>query len=277
MKIGERIRQRRNELGMSQEKLAELVFVSTQAVSLWETNKTVPSVYNFGRIARALKMKKEDLISDEVRNIPSWVVNDQFFSEKNMYRKLEEFADREDLRQTKRAIFFAYEQHKDLKRKKNLISGEEGPAILHPFTMACHAHAIGIRDDIVLATALLHDVCEDCGVSVKGLPFSEEVKEAVGLLTKTDGVDDDSYYAGIARNSTAAIVKVMDRCNNISTMMTAFPEDKIIQYVEETEQYVLPLIEYIKKEYTQYYDQVFILKYQMKGILESIKAAILRL
>ena len=49
-------------------------------------------------------------------------------------------------------------------------SGE--PYIVHPLTMACNALALGIRDDKVVATILLHDVCEDCDVSLKELPIS---------------------------------------------------------------------------------------------------------
>ena len=211
MKIGAIIRQRRNELHMTQKQLANAVFVTEQAVSQWEHDVTIPDIVNLGPIAKALRISKEDLMSDEIKNTPTWIVNDQFFSEKNMARKLKEFADAEGLKQTKRAVDFAFEKHSDRNRKQSVFSDKKVPAIVHSYTMACHAHAIGIKEDTVLATALLHDVCEDCNVSMKNLPFSDEVKEAVALLTKADDYDNDSYYAGIAGNSTAAIVKVIDR------------------------------------------------------------------
>ena len=44
------------------------------------------------------------------------------------------------------------------------------PYINHPFTMACHALAMGLEDDELIAALLLHDVVEDCGVSAEELP-----------------------------------------------------------------------------------------------------------
>lgn len=38
------------------------------------------------------------------------------------------------------------------------------------------AVSIGIREDTVIATILLHDVCADCGVSLAELPVSDTVK-----------------------------------------------------------------------------------------------------
>ncbi len=89
--------------------------------------------------------------------------------------------------------------------------------------MACHAHALGIREDKILATILLHDVCEDCDVAPEELPFSEEVREAVKLLSfqvksgETRADAKKRYYAEIAGNRITRIVKILDRCNNIST------------------------------------------------------------
>ena len=162
-------------------------------------------------------------------------------------------------------------------RKTSVFSEESVPYIVHPFIMACHAHALGIRDDAVLATVLLHDICEDCGIAPDELPFSPEVREAVRLLTRTEPEDLDAYFSAIAANSTASIVKALDRCNNVSTMMLGFSTEGIIEYVDETQKYVIPLLDHIKKEYTQYYDAVFVLKYQILSVLESAKATILRM
>ena len=262
---------------MTQEQLAEKVFVTPQAVSLWENNRSYPDIYKIGLIAEALQIDKADLISDEERNTPSWVIRDQFFSEKNMRRKLKEFAQNEGLSEMNAALDFAWKKHEGQYRKTSVYSNEQVPYIVHPLIMACHAHAIGIRDDSVLAAALLHDVCEDCEVNPEELPVSEQVQHAVSLLTKKDGMKTEDYYRRIAEDPTAAIVKALDRCNNLSTMMLGFSREKIIEYVDETQKYVLPLLDHIKKEYSQYYDAAFVLKYQILAVLESAKAAVLRL
>ena len=207
-------------------------------------------------------------------------IKEQFFSEEEMYRMLKEFAESDHLPQTERAVDYAREKHAGQRRKPSVFSDEIVPYIVHPYIMACQAHALGIIDDTVLTAALLHDVCEDCGVAPAQLPFSDEVKDAVRLLTKTGEKSPENtkkYYGGIAENPAAAIVKVLDRCNNVSGMMLSFSKERIIEYIEETEQYVLPLIDHIKKNYPQYCDAVFVLEYHLLSVTESIKAALGRL
>ncbi len=53
---------------------------------------------------------------------------------------------------------------------------------------------MSFSDDTMLASALLHDVCEDCGVKLEGLSFSSTMRDAVSLLTLA------KYYSGIHGN-----------------------------------------------------------------------------
>ena len=208
----------------------------------------------------------------------SWIVHNQFFSVPNMIGKLKEFAEAEGLRETERAIDYAARAHEGQVRKASAFSETPVPYIVHPLIMACHAHALGIHDDAVLAVTLLHDVCEDCGVAPEELPFSEAVRRPVALLTKDREYDAGraaAYYEAISGDPTASIVKVIDRCNNISTMMLSMSYARASSYIDETETFVLPLIDVIKARWTQYYDAVYILKYHMLSVLESAKAAIL--
>jgi len=46
MTLGERIKAQRNKSGLSQEKIAELVGISRQAVTKWESGQPVPSMAN---------------------------------------------------------------------------------------------------------------------------------------------------------------------------------------------------------------------------------------
>ena len=280
MAIGELIRNRRKQLGMTQEELAQAVFVTPQAVSQWENGKTVPDIFNLGAIAEVLKTGKAELVSELGAQRPPWVVRDSFFAVENMRRKLKTLTSQDGLEQTDRAIDYAFEAHAGQLRKPSVFSDVQVPYIFHPYVMACHAHALGIRDDAVLATALLHDVCEDCGVAPDELPFSDDVRKAVELLSKPadkTGFSQEAYYEGIAGNPTAAIVKAIDRCNNVSNMMASFTIEKVIEYVDETEAYVLPLLDTIKHEYPEYHDACFVIKYQIYSTVESVKAAVMRL
>lgn len=51
MTLGEKIKACRQQAGMSQEKVAELVGISRQAVTKWETNQSAPSTENLFKLA----------------------------------------------------------------------------------------------------------------------------------------------------------------------------------------------------------------------------------
>ncbi len=211
---------------------------------------------------------------------PAWILKEKIFSEDHMFTRLMGNAIEENLTETYEALYYARDKHAGQSRKTSPFTQEHIPYITHPLMMACHAHAMGIKNDQVLATVILHNVCEDCGVKPENPPFSEPVRHSVALLTKPDnysGSDAEKkrYYVGISSDSTASIVKALDRCNNVSLMSLAFSREKIIRYVEETEEYVYPLLEHIKYGDKNYNDAVFLIKYQLKSTMETIKAFII--
>lgn len=204
-------------------------------------------------------------------------VKDKIFSENNMYKRLKKAAKTEHLENLDLALEYSIKKHRGEMRKANKFNKKaQIPYIIHPLMMACQAHALGIKDDKVLAVTMLHDICEDCNVDPSELPFPQEIRDCVDTLTKRKGQSKEEYFAGIAKDSTAAIVKALDRVNNVSTMSSSFSRQKVIEYIEETEEYVYPLLDVIKYEYHDYNDAVFILKYHLKSLIESIKCFILQ-
>lgn len=137
------------------------------------------------------------------------------FNPDKMYTYLRGFASGAGMKETLKALSFAREKHTGQRRK----SGE--PYIVHPLMMACNAVSIGIRDDTVIATILLHDVCEDCGVSLAELPVSDRVKRAVDLMTfrvmegETKEIAKNRYYNLLLGCREAALTKLIDRCHNV--------------------------------------------------------------
>ena len=281
MTIGERIRELRKKQRMNQEDLANALYVTPQAVSQWERGETVPATDKLASIAAALHTSVNALIGD-AEAAPEWTMLDSLFSAEHMYTRMTAFAQVERLSDTQSALHFMKEAHKGQTRKPAFYSNTPVPYMAHPLLMACHAHALGIREDAILATILLHDVLEDCFVTPQELPCSEPVKEAVGLLTFVeDGSSNRAarkkrYYDAIARNRIACIAKIIDRCNNISTMAGAFNRRRLIKYIKETETFVMPLIEHARRTTPEYVDAIFVLKYHMLSVLESLKAMILR-
>ena len=277
--IGDLIREKRAEAGLTQEQLAEKVYVSPQAVSQWELGKTIPDTDKLQLIAKVLKVSHKQLLGLTAEGTDTLVVLDKMFQEEHMYSRIKVFAETEHLTETYRALPYMREQHEGQYRKPGQLAGNDKvPYIQHPLMMACHAHALGIRDDDLLATILLHDVCEDCGVEPKDLPFNEQIREAVAALTKRkeEGQTTEEYYEGIRVNKIASMVKVIDRCSNVSTMAASFDDEKLAEYINETETYVYPLLEYIKKEYPEYSDVLFVIRYQIVSLVETTKNLILR-
>lgn len=65
MKLNEKIQYMRKKAGLSQEELAEIVGVSRQAVSKWETGEATPEVSKLLLLSRAFGVTADWLISDE--------------------------------------------------------------------------------------------------------------------------------------------------------------------------------------------------------------------
>lgn len=197
-------------------------------------------------------------------------MSNSIFNADKMYTYIRGYASALELQQTLRALAFAREKHKDQKRK----SGD--PYIIHPLTMACNALSLGIKDDNVIATILLHDVCEDCGVSLEELPVSDRVRHGVELMTfkVMEGESKESakirYYNMLPSCKEAAFTKLIDRCHNVSTMAGAFSKEKLIAYIDETRRYVIPMIRKVKEKYPDDTDVLFVLKYHIISVVDAI-------
>lgn len=194
------------------------------------------------------------------------------FDPKKMYTYLRGYASGADMTQTLKALSFAREKHRGQLRK----SGD--PYIIHPLLMACNAVSMGIRDDATVATILLHDVCEDCGTGLQELPVSDRVRHAVDLMTfrvmegETKEIAKNRYYNMLPQSREAALTKLIDRCHNVSSMAGTFSAEKLRAYIEETRHYVLPLLRRVKELYPEYSDILFVLKYHIISVVDSIEA-----
>ncbi len=196
------------------------------------------------------------------------------FNPEKMYTFLRGFASGAGMKDTLKALSFAREKHSGQFRK----SGE--PYIAHPLTMACNAVSMGIKEDAVIATILLHDVCEDCGVSVGDLPVSDTVRHAVDLMTfrvmegETKEIAKNRYYNMLVHSREDSMTKLIDRCHNVSSMAGTFSIEKLKSYIEETRHYVLPLLRKVKNLYPDEADILFLLKYHIVSVVDSIDATI---
>ncbi len=71
MSLGERIKEQRKSCGLSQEKVAELVGVSRQAVTKWETDQSAPSTEKLFKLAEIFGTSVDLLIKNDEQNTPT--------------------------------------------------------------------------------------------------------------------------------------------------------------------------------------------------------------
>lgn len=171
-----------------------------------------------------------------------------------------------------RALQFAREHHAGQTRKDGT------PYIVHPLSMACYAVALGLRDDNIIATILLHDVVEDCGVQIEYLPVNNTIKQAVKYMTVIEfDTDVDKietkcrYFNELLDCPEALICKALDRYNNLADMPMNFTQDKMAKNIAETEILFLPILKKAKEKYPHLADILFVLRTNIGTLNEAIK------
>lgn len=260
MPTGSQIAAARKRKGWTQAKLAEMLGVSSEAVSKWERDVYAPDQENAEMLCDILGLQylEED-------GSPS---NARLFDEEHMSAFLKGKLSAGGCVNALRALSFAKEKHAGQIRKPEEL---QIPYIIHPLTMACHALAMGLNDDVLLAALLLHDVCEDCGVLPVNLPVCAEAQEIVHLVTKQKSeFSEPAYYDSILENPKACLVKCIDRCNNVSEMALGFRPAKIKQYIEETEKWYPELLRAVKLV-PEYNNAAWLLSYQIRSLLQTAK------
>lgn len=137
------------------------------------------------------------------------------YNVEKMYTYLKGYITGAKFTESMKALGYAREKHDGQFRKDGAT-----PYIIHPLQMACYAVALGVDDDCIIATILLHDVVEDCGVSYRELPVCDSVKDAVRYMTieyiegEEKKITKARYFKNLIHNRRALVVKGLDRYMN---------------------------------------------------------------
>ena len=143
---------------------------------------------------------------------------------------------------TKKAMKIMVRQHKDQLDKSGL------PYILHPWLVAEWQN-----DEVRTIVALLHDVVEDTNMTFDDLKkegFSDEVIDAIKLLTHEDEYDNEKYIKSIATNPIAIDVKLADLKHNSTISRLDNIEQKDLERLEKYKKNI-KFLEEKKKEFIQ--------------------------
>lgn len=268
MSIGANIKTLREERKLTQNQLADSLNVSFQAVSSWERDEYKPDVDKLLKLAEIFDVSVAAIVEEKEKRFET---KDTIYNWEHMKTFVKTTARNFKMQDTLKAVDYAVAAHEGQKRKKSVV-----PYIYHPLNLACHALSMEINDDAVIAACLLHDVVEDCGKTVEELPVNEECKVLVGLLSheKTTEANRDKmlqeYYDAIATNPKAALIKCIDRCNNLTTMSWGLTRERIYRMIKETELYFPQLIKAIKSE-AEYSNAAWLLQYQIESMLDIYK------
>lgn len=168
-----------------------------------------------------------------------------------------------------KALEYASQFHTGMRKDKVT------PEYDHQLSIALYVRSIAtslLDVDAVLTTVFLHDVCEDYDVGFEEIEarFGATIRDAVRLLTKKfrgGVVAPAAYYKAITECPIASVVKGADRIHNIQTMTEVFDLPKQVQYVKETEEYVLPMLKTARRAYPEqepaYENEKHVLKSQI--------------
>ncbi|RVD74440.1 HD domain-containing protein [Pseudomonas koreensis] len=105
------------------------------------------------------------------------------------------------------------------------------PYILHPLKVMLRMSSLEER-----IVAVLHDVVEDCGISLDDLRkegFSEEVLTALESVTKVPGESYEDFVERAAQNPIGRVVKLADLEENSDLSRIASPSWEDLERVEK--------------------------------------------
>lgn len=270
LQVGERIRAARLRKGLNQMELGEALGVSFQAVSSWETGKFIPDAGHLPQLARVLDLSLDALFAEGEKE---WELKPVNYDADRMFTFVKGRAQILGFSQALAVLDLLRPAHGEQRRPSRYGFGCS--YTVHPLTMACHALALGLREDDILAAVLAHDMVEDADIKPKDLPVGDRVREAVALVSRNlyDPEDPDwkeKYYGNIRKNPLACLVKCLDRVNNLAGMADAFSRDRMIRYTEETDRYYPALLETVRKT-AEWNDAWWLLRYQMMTMTEAFK------
>ena len=84
MKIGKQIKKYRTEMGLSQDKLAEKIFVSRQTISNWENNKNYPDVKSLLLLSSLFNVSLDMLVKGDLEKMKEEIKEEDIISFKKL-------------------------------------------------------------------------------------------------------------------------------------------------------------------------------------------------
>lgn len=134
------------------------------------------------------------------------------------------------------------------------------PEFHHQISIANFIRTLNLPDhmmELCLCIAFLHDTAEDKDVGFEEIEhkYGVEIADGVKRLTKKHRgvvIPKETYFSELSKTVQSAIVKGVDRLNNLSTMVGVFTKEKQQKYIDETIEWHLPMLKEARKKFPQY-------------------------
>jgi (p)ppGpp synthase/HD superfamily hydrolase len=164
---------------------------------------------------------------------------------------------------TQGAVTFASACHGDESRDDGT------PYINHPLAACKILIDLGVNDDHILAATILHDVVENKKTTLEIVKerFGDQVTHLVDIQTKREGESIEEYYSRIQSEIGSIIGKGADRLTNITNIVGVFDFERLKLYINQTEQYVIPMLKSNRYAYLEYTNVLVVLHDSIKNIV----------
>lgn len=147
-------------------------------------------------------------------------------------------------------------------------------SVMHPIQIALSVLILPVDESLketLIIMALAHDMTEDYAFSKEdfvklfGLEKGEwfylmncRLSKVVDNIKKSN----QDYFSEIV-NPECVIVKGLDRLNNLNSMVGVFSEEKMQIQVEETQQYVIPMLKKAERQYPEMELTIYAVRFQI--------------
>ena len=224
--FGEKLRNHRKKLGMTQEEVAEKVGVSPQAISKWESGDCLPDCFNLKAISDVYKISADvlletessgnlDVVADKIEQLATEYIwaNKELDPTRNPHHELGE-----DLWKMWKGIYFTEElnakgKEKSKKQGNTRVIGSFGTKIWDDEGVAC-----------IIKSSLIKQLS----------PFDQSTIEVMQALCSEDGQKlIFALYCDIPISKQTLIEKANIEISRLNELLLLFTENRIIEFIAD--------------------------------------------
>ena len=227
--FGEKLRNHRKKLGMTQEEVAEKIGVSAQAVSKWEAGDCLPDCFNIKAITDLYKISADVLLETETSGDIDAVASkiEQLGTEfiwanssvtKDRYGKNPHTELGDDLWKMWKGIYFAETGNREMQARDKAQGN----------TRICGSYGMKIWDDDGVAGVIKVSL-------IKSLPvYPASTQEVINAICSEDG---QKLITALKCNSPTPKHEIIEKTgieiHRLNELLLLFTENRIIEYISD--------------------------------------------